>query len=172
MPPSLVRTRVLIISDTHLARLEEPSVSRPILPFQKPLPATDVLIHCGDLTRSGTLDEFRTALKLLCEIDAPTKLVIAGNHDLLLDREYIHKHKVSYDLDHEQAEELWRQARFFWAAPDGPAAEAGVTFLDEGHHQIILPNGAKLEVYASPYTPEFCDFVSGIIQTFHGGGGG
>jgi hypothetical protein len=55
---------------------------------------------------------------------------------------------------------LWIQARHFWTAPDGPAAQAGVTFLDEGHHQIDLSNGARLQVYASPYTPEFCDFVS------------
>jgi Icc-related predicted phosphoesterase len=158
MATSQVRTRVLIISDTHLARLEETGANGRILPFQKSLPAADVLIHCGDLTRSGTLDEFRTALELLREIDAPMKLVIAGNHDLLLDREYLRAHRHHYDLDHEQAEEVWRQARFFWSAPDGPAAEAGVTFLDEGHHEIHLPNGARLLVYASPYTPAFCDF--------------
>lgn len=34
----------------------------------------------------------------------------------------------------------------------------GVTFLDEGVHQIELPNGASVNVYASAYTPEFCDW--------------
>lgn len=34
----------------------------------------------------------------------------------------------------------------------------GVTFLNEGVHQVQLPNGASINVYASPYTPEFCDW--------------
>jgi hypothetical protein len=39
----------------------------------------------------------------------------------------------------------------------GPlAAEAGVTYLEEGVHFFTLRNGARFSVYASPYTPEFC----------------
>jgi len=41
----------------------------------------------------------------------------------------------------------------------GPLAkEAGVTYLEEGLHSFELKNGAKFTIYASPYTPEFCDF--------------
>jgi len=42
----------------------------------------------------------------------------------------------------------------------GPLAkEAGVTYLEEGLHSFELKNGAKFTIYASPYTPEFCDFA-------------
>jgi hypothetical protein len=34
-----------------------------------------------------------------------------------------------------------------------------VTYLDEGVHQISLPNGAVANIYASPYTPEFWDWA-------------
>lgn len=34
-----------------------------------------------------------------------------------------------------------------------------MTYLDEGVHQISLPNGAVANVYASPYTPEFWDWA-------------
>jgi Icc-related predicted phosphoesterase len=159
MSTAIKKTRILIISDTHCATLEEHGFNGLLLPFQKPLPKADVLIHCGDLTRGGSLTEFRIALDMLREIDAPTKLVIAGNHDLSLDQEYMRGHHKKHDLDLEQTTELIQEARFFWTAPDGPAAQAGITFLDEGYHLINLFNGASLYVYASPYTPAFCDFA-------------
>jgi hypothetical protein len=34
-----------------------------------------------------------------------------------------------------------------------------VTYLAEGTHEIFLPNGAAVRVYASPYTPEFWDWA-------------
>ena len=42
----------------------------------------------------------------------------------------------------------------------GPlAAEVGVTYLEEGVHFSTLRNEARFSVYASPYTPEFCDWA-------------
>lgn len=69
-----VKTRFLIISDTHAE--EFPPI--PDLPV-------DVAIYCGDLTDESKLHEFQASLRLLQNIDAPLKLVIAGNHDLTLD---------------------------------------------------------------------------------------
>jgi 3',5'-cyclic AMP phosphodiesterase CpdA len=158
MSSSLIKTRVLIISDTHLAALEEPGTNGRVAAFQTPLPVADILIHCGDLTCYGTLDEFAEAVEMLREIEAPVKLVIAGNHDLSLDREYVLGHLDRKHIDQQQGQKTWEQARQLWTAPDGLAAQAGITFLDEGHHQIDLPNGSRLQVYASPYTPEFCDW--------------
>jgi hypothetical protein len=41
----------------------------------------------------------------------------------------------------------------------GPLAQAaGVTYLEEGVHTFNLKNGAMFDLYASPYTPEFCDW--------------
>ena len=71
-----VRTRVLIVSDTH---------GMDFNPAERPHPHADVAIHCGDLTDGSKLDEFRTSIELLKHIDAPLKLAIAGNHDFTMD---------------------------------------------------------------------------------------
>ena len=42
----------------------------------------------------------------------------------------------------------------------GPlAAEAGVTYLEEGTYTFTLANGARFTIYISPYSPEFCDWA-------------
>ena len=49
------------------------------------LPDGDVLIHAGDLTQSGSLKELQVAIAWLREQTHAIKIVVAGNHDLLLD---------------------------------------------------------------------------------------
>jgi predicted phosphodiesterase len=68
--------RFLILSDTHGAKLPEK------------LPPCDVLLHCGDLTENGTPERIRSALQDLGKIEAKLKLVIAGNHEISLDKLY------------------------------------------------------------------------------------
>ncbi|KAK8200366.1 ser/Thr protein phosphatase family protein [Phyllosticta capitalensis] len=170
-PQGTVKTRILIISDTHSAPLQpaaEPTNGagdkNNARAFTSPLPAADVLLHCGDLTMIGRLDEYRACLDMLGSIDAPLKLVIAGNHDISLDGHFYHgmskgvgmsngKRMHKYDFDEkmpEQAAELWK----------GDAArEAGVTYLEEGLHEFELRNGARLKIYTSPYQPEFCNWA-------------
>lgn len=146
-----VKTRFLIISDTH--------ASDPIqnvdngAPYRPPLPKADVLLHCGDLTMVGHLDEYEKTLNMLESIDADLKLVIAGNHDISLDETYYtrmgaHMQGKRYEAD------MPRQARDMWTGER--AKKAGVTYLEEGTYSFILGNGARLGVYASPYQPEFC----------------
>ncbi|KAK4966149.1 hypothetical protein LTR42_011309 [Elasticomyces elasticus] len=50
------------------------------------LPAGDILIHAGDLTQGGTKKELQAALDWLNAQPHEYKVVIAGNHELLLDR--------------------------------------------------------------------------------------
>jgi len=76
MTSQTIKTRFLVLSDTHGALLPENRKSK------EPV---DVVIHCGNLTQESKLKEFRTATRLLKSIDAPLKLVIAGNHDFTLD---------------------------------------------------------------------------------------
>lgn len=82
MASNTVKTRVLIISDTHCASLsqEDGNVEMSKSPFTAPLPKADLLIHCGDLTQTGLMSEYLETLDMLQAIDAPVKLVIAGNH--------------------------------------------------------------------------------------------
>ncbi|CAK3985440.1 related to metallophosphoesterase domain-containing 2 [Lecanosticta acicola] len=160
MAESTIRTRILIISDTHCARLDDAEGRNPATPpFKAPLPKADLLIHAGDLTYKGKMPEYHATLDMLKQIDAPLKLVIAGNHDLTLDRDFVFNHTVSDDRRAEQrAREEVEEARALWTAEDGRAKLEGITYLNEGVHQIALNNGANLTLYASPYTPEFCDW--------------
>ena len=145
-----VKTRFFILSDTH--GMEFGSEERPSH-------HADVAIHCGDLTEESKLEEYRASLRLLIDIQAPLKLVIAGNHDFTMDipafREKIANARPPLDPDlvrkvygdYGEARQLFEDAR-----------SAGVIFLDEGSHRFTLKNGAILTVYASPCTPSLGDW--------------
>ena len=149
---STIPTRFLVISDTHNFDIEAPSTDAQL---KLPTPQADVLLHCGDLTQVGGVTSFKGALKMLGKIDAELKLVIAGNHDLELDKAYWTLQRDDDGLpedpeDHDLALE----------AMTGPLAnEAGVIFLSEGTHSFVLNNGAKFTIYVSPYTPAFGDWA-------------
>lgn len=147
-------TRVLILSDTHSALPN--SSGTPEQPFSTPLPQADVAIHAGDLTSTGKLHEHRRALTLLKSLPAPLKIVIPGNHDLSLDGEYCSKHPWLYAWDHGHTREELNEASDLYTNHE--AVDAGIVYLVEGTRQFQLANGALLNVYASAYTPEFCDW--------------
>ncbi|KAF4615990.1 hypothetical protein D9613_011471 [Agrocybe pediades] len=73
-PTSSTRVRVVMISDTHNHHNELPSI-----------PDGDILIHAGDLTQSGTLEELSSALQWMHSQPHPNKIFIAGNHDRAID---------------------------------------------------------------------------------------
>ncbi|KAI6763848.1 hypothetical protein HG530_007637 [Fusarium avenaceum] len=146
MAKKTVKTRFLVISDTHGSE-----------DFRTPLDPADVAIHCGDLTQESKLDEFRATLRFLKGLDAPLKLFIAGNHGFTLDTP-VFKRKIAEAglleqtlVDQEYG--VFGQAR---RLPDD-AADDGIMFLDEGVHYFDLVNGAHLTVFASPYTPSTND---------------
>ena len=145
---SSVITRFLIISDTHGDELKH-----------KPTDRADVVIHCGDLTEESKLDEFRAAVRLLKDINAPLKLIIAGNHDFTMDTP-IFKSKIDEfkrllsDNDDTLIEKeygTFGEAKSLFYSDEAKAA--GIVFLDEGTHRFELANGGTLTIYASPYTP-------------------
>ncbi|KAK5175208.1 uncharacterized protein LTR77_000345 [Saxophila tyrrhenica] len=167
---STIKTRILIISDTHCAQLskdEDAPSTYPTPPFKSPLPSADLLIHCGDLTHNGLMEQYHRTLDMMKEIDAPVKVAIAGNHDLTLDRDYILNHvgkmgaQGAWNLagSKDEAERIVQKATDLWLSPEGRARQEGVRLLGEGIHGIDLPNGAHVKVYANPYTPEFCDWA-------------
>lgn len=159
-----IKTRILIISDTHAA------VPRPHPPegqtvddefnssafnvqwtpsgFRDPLPEADVVLHCGDLTKRSEPVEFEATFAMLRRLKAPLKLVIPGNHDGALDRGWW---------------SMWQQPRRdpHMEIPGAveriveAARQDGVRYLAEGDYTFNLANGARLRVYASPWTPEY-----------------
>ncbi|KAG9406145.1 hypothetical protein AC1031_002480 [Aphanomyces cochlioides] len=69
--------RFVCISDTHGKHA------------QLALPPGDVLIHAGDFSRRGTLDEIQSFNEWLGTLPYRCKIVIAGNHELAFDeKEY------------------------------------------------------------------------------------
>jgi len=95
------------------------------------------------LTEDGTLESLSLALQNLGKVEARLKLVIAGNHEISLDKQY-------------------------WLSQGGSEASSGrahtliseasqnvITFLFEGTYSFNLLCGATFNIYASPYTPRF-----------------
>lgn len=148
--PASVRTRFLILSDTHGMGFRSED---------KPLQHADVAIHCGDLTEESKLEEYRASIQLLKDIHAPLKLVIAGNHDFTMDIPAFRKKVADArpPLDPELVRKVYGDYGGARHILEGAKA-AGIIFLDEGSHQFILENCAILTVYASPWTPSLGDW--------------
>lgn len=74
--------RIVLISDTHLRTPK--------------LPDGDILIHCGDLTNYGNLEEFQRSEKWFKKLKGQFKTIfyVPGNHDTLAytDRKVIREH--------------------------------------------------------------------------------
>ncbi|KAJ4157204.1 hypothetical protein NW754_008847, partial [Fusarium falciforme] len=110
---------IVCISDTHNAHFD--------------LPPGDVLIHAGDLTQSGSLKELQETISWLSSQPHPHKIVIAGNHDILLDQ--------ACDLSEKDAEE---RAKLDWGS---------CTYLENEMITITCANGRRLRIYGSPLSP-------------------
>lgn len=144
-----VTTRFMIISDTHSVKFDR--VKKCDGTFRPPFPKANVVLHCGDLTSVGGIQELKGVVEMMGELDAELKLVIAGNHDLTLDPDFWKTH-----MHHEFTKEKHEEALQVMTGPSAKAA--GITYLEEGLNTFRLENGAKFTIYTSPYMPEFCDW--------------
>ncbi len=140
-----VQTRILIMSDTHGADFS---------PENRPYQRADVALHCGDLSDGSKLVEFRSTLNMLHSIDAPLKLVNAGNHDFTMDIAACES-KVAEAIPPLEPEFVAREYGILGQARQlfDDARHGGIVFPDEGTYRFPLENGAILTIYASPYTP-------------------
>lgn len=69
--------KIMFLSDTHGRHLEIENV------YGK-LPNVDIIIHSGDCTRYGEYEETDEFFKWYNGLDAKHKILIAGNHDFVL----------------------------------------------------------------------------------------
>ncbi|KPM40447.1 hypothetical protein AK830_g6117 [Neonectria ditissima] len=157
-PTPKIKTRILIISDTHgftpkpklvddastEDELSQEDVMWVRTGFREPLAQADVVLHCGDLTKRSRVSEFSDTFAMLRAVRAPLKLVIAGNHDSALDKGW-------YEREWGQSNEVIDQVQDIVQA----ARSDGVHYLTEGVYSFTLENGARLKVYASQYTPSY-----------------
>lgn len=157
-----VRTRILIISDTHgvsptpVPAEADPQCSLHRSAFHEPLPEADVVIHCGDLTKRSTIDEYRATVALLRAARAPVKIAIAGNHDVSLHESYYRERVASFSKDgRPDLGWLARQLATNHDAATLLTSSDDITYLEEGSHDVALPNGARLRLYTSPWTPSY-----------------
>lgn len=67
--------RIVCISDTHNCN------------GQFDVPDGDILVHAGDATINGTVDEIRNFNSWFSALRHPYKVLIAGNHDWLFERD-------------------------------------------------------------------------------------
>jgi predicted phosphodiesterase len=179
-PAPNIKTRILIISDTHglvpspqdEAELQHDSddtfsstSSKDfsstaelvfVSAFRHPLPQADVAIHCGDLTKGSGLAEYRATFSLLASLDAPLKIAIPGNHDMALDPTYWVDRYLRWEPEGEIKDRRKRYPAVVRGMIADAARSAGVRVLvEEGTYDFVLANGARLRVFASPWTPSY-----------------
>ncbi|GFF33102.1 metallophosphoesterase domain-containing protein 1 [Aspergillus lentulus] len=153
MDNKTIKTRLLLISDTHNTPPYPPPTPHP---YRHPLPIAHILIHSGDLTTIGSYKEHTTALAVLKAHPAELKLIIAGNHDITLDEEY-YAALPATSFKTRSGREDPAAIKQLYCGPE--AYDAGIRYLDEGLYCFTLSTGAKVRVFASPYTPEFCGWA-------------
>jgi hypothetical protein len=130
-PPGVVR--FVCISDTH-------GQHRSI----RHLPPGDVLLHAGDITNVGELQQLQDFSAWLSEQPHKHKVVIAGNHDVTLDRAH---------YSQEANRRRWHRNRQY-DIDECRAALTNCTWLED---EATTVEGYT--IYGSPWQPEFFDWA-------------
>lgn len=115
--------RIVCLSDTH-GRLDELRV-----------PDGDVLVHAGDFTRRGDPAEIRAFAASLHRLPHRDKVVVAGNHDFLFEREPDVARALLGDVHYLCDDGVTVGGSRFWGSPWQPV------FFDWAFN---LPRGAAL----------------------------
>lgn len=128
------RTRFVCISDTH---------------NQTPkLPQGDVLIHAGDLTNQGSYTELKKTVQWLESANFERKIVIAGNHDVTLDKPWFAENHQNFRYDTPQDPD-----ECLSLLTESPT----ITYLAHESTTVRLqaPAGPQttFKVFGSPYSP-------------------
>lgn len=84
------------------------------------IPDGDVLVHAGDLTRSGKLSEAAEFNSFLGELPHKTKIVIAGNHDWCFEREPMKARELLTNCVYLQDEFVIVDGVKYWGSPWQP----------------------------------------------------
>lgn len=98
--------RIIAMADTHLFH---DALRR------EGVPEGDVLVHAGDMLQYGSLDELARAIAFLSALPHRTKVIVAGNHEVCLE-----KHPA-------EARARLQDAGFVYLEDDGATIE-GVRF--------------------------------------------
>jgi 3',5'-cyclic AMP phosphodiesterase CpdA len=84
------------------------------------VPEGDVLIHAGDLTRRGTRPELQAVAAWLRSLPHRHKVVIAGNHDFLFEKEPAAARELFRDVLYLEDTEVTVAGLRVWGSPWQP----------------------------------------------------
>ncbi|KAK7027998.1 hypothetical protein VNI00_015084 [Paramarasmius palmivorus] len=142
--PSDAWTRFVCVSDTHSHEFE--------------VPPGDVLLHGGDLTNTGTVENFKKTMDWLYALPHTKKIIIAGNHDLTLHAGW---YDVNWQRWHGRYDGGKQQIDPILEMLKGPNAQkAGVIYLEDEETQFQVKEGGRTwSVYGSPWSPWFYDWA-------------
>lgn len=116
-PRNKPNIRVVCISDTHTNTLS--------------IPNGDLLIHAGDMTNAGTVEEIQAQLDWMSSLPHREKIVIAGNHDSY------------FDPKSRKPEDQGKRLKF-----------GSIHYLEHKSITLKFRGGRKLNFYGSPDIPE------------------
>lgn len=108
------------------------------------LPEGDILLHAGDLSQYGTFAEIQAQLTWLAAQPHEHKIIIAGNHDLLLDTSFVTAHPD-------------RELDKFPGSRRGDLAWGDVRYLEHEAIDLVVKD-RNVRVFGSPWTPRFGNF--------------
>lgn len=111
---------------------------------QPEIPAGDILLHAGDLSRYGTFDEIQSQLKWLSSQPHRWKVVIAGNHDLLLDKDFVAVHP-----DRELEQPGKGRDDLQWG---------DLIYLQNSDIELAV-GSRKVKIFGGPLAPRFGNFA-------------
>jgi len=128
-------TRFVCFSDTHGLHDQIP---------RKHYVKADVLLHAGDFTNTGEVEQVKSLANWLKAYPASHKVVIAGNHDITFQPSYYERawprfHKEPYDCE---------------AARNALVDSGCCTYLEDDAIDVM-----GYRIYGSPHQPEFCDWA-------------
>jgi len=109
--------KITFISDTHNQH------------HKIKIPESDILIHAGDATGRGSIQEIVSFLSWLSQQPAKHKIYVAGNHDFLFERDFNLSRALL--LEHPS-----------------------ITYLQDSIIEVM-----GLKIYGSPWTPRFYDWA-------------
>ncbi|CAF0825256.1 unnamed protein product [Adineta steineri] len=137
-----VSTRIVCISDTHSN-------------YGFTLPDGDILIHAGDLTQTGKRDECEYVLNWFKSLKQfRLKILIAGNHDVTLDKTYYDTNWKWIHMEPENTIEIINMFNDSTLQND-----YGIIYLQD---QIFIDPVTQLKFYGSPWQPAFCNWAFNI----------
>jgi predicted phosphodiesterase len=148
---------IVCISDTHSKHHQIQN-----------LPLGDILIHAGDYSSTGTLQETKSFIKWFDSLSSySSKIFIAGNHDTTIDTAYYCNrgaarfHRQSKKMTPNEIESYSKECRELLIT------SSQSKYLEDSEHMIhYQPNNNNddsplhsFKVYGSPWQPEFCDWA-------------